>query len=886
MSARHRVSAFFKLLFRREKVEAELDAEVQAFYETMVDRYVERGMPRQEARRLARLKFNLPEQVKEEVRDARTGAALAAFAHEVKYALRTVRKTPSLAVVTVLTLALGIGANSTIFSIVSRFVLRAPPVGNPGTLMALHTTHDHEQCCNSFTWPLFLDVREQAKSFSGVAGYYDLVPASMGGTGEPERVWGQAATANFFDVAQLGMALGRGFTKDEENIPVVVLGNRLWRHRFGADPAIAGKTITLSGHPFTVVGVAPPVFRGLDFILDCQFWVPLGNLDQLLPNTSNRQSRFYHWLTVVGRLKPGMTRTQAAAELSVLAQRLAKAHPESEKGGGFRFEPAGSLPPRDKDSIMMFLAALTLVAILVLCIACANVANIFLAHASGRQREMAVRLTLGATRRHLLNQLLTESVLLALGGGLLGAALSFWATRGLAAFRFPAPVPLDLNVSVDWRVLLYTFILSVAAGVLFGLVPAWSIVRPLIANGLKGEDVLARPGRVWSLRNVLVVSQIAMSLVLLCATGLFLRSLKNASEIDTGFRSSGVLIMSVDPRLHGYSPERTTQFLNQLQQRVAALPGVTSTAYTDTLPLSGGHRSDGFSVEGLPASNVAGTSVELYMAGPGYFDTIGIPRVAGRDFANEIPTAPKVAIVNQAFAQRFFKNETPLGRRVSGGGRTYQIVGVVKNIKSRFIGEDIRPVLYRALAQDIAGDPSFTGYSVLVRFARDPGPLAAAVRREIHSLDPTLAIFDVRTMQEHLRDALFLPRLAGTLFGIFGFLGLSLAAVGLYGVMNYWVSRRTREIGIRLALGAQIGGVQRLIIRQGMTLTCVAIVPGLAAAWAVAKLFTSVLYGVPAHDAAIFTVVPLLLTAVALFACWLPSRRAASAEPLMTLRHE
>jgi predicted permease len=376
-----------------------------------------------------------------------------------------------------------------------------------------------------------------------------------------------------------------------------------------------------------------------------------------------------------------------------------------------------------------------------------------------------------------------------------------------------------------------------------------------------------------------------MSLVLLCATGLFLRSLQNASQIDIGFRSSGILMMAIDPRLHGYSPERTTQFLRQLQQRIAALPGVVSAAYTDSIPLSGGHRSDAFHIEGRSATaSDAGT--ELYMAGPGYFDTIGIPRVAGRDFATENPTGPKVAIVNQAFAERLFHNENPIGQRVSGGGRNYQIVGIVKNVKSRFIGEDLRPVLYRSLAQDIASDPSFTGYSVLTRFTGDAGPLAAAIRHEIHALDPTLAVFNVRTMQEHLRDALFLPRLAGALFGVLGMLGLTLAAVGVYGVMNYWVSRRTREIGIRLALGAQIGAIQRLIIRQGMTLTVVALAPGLAAAWAVAKLFTSALYGVPAHDLAVFATVPLFLTVITFLACWLPSRRAASAEPLMTLRHE
>ncbi len=885
MSAIRRLRAFWHLLVHRDAIETELDAEVRAFYDTMVERYVKQGHSQQDALRLARLKFQAPEQVKEEVRDARTGAAISSVMRDVRYALRGMRKTPAFALVTIVTLALGIAANSTIFSMVSRFVLRPPPVGGPDTLMALHTTHDGEQCCNSFSWPLFADVREQAKSFSGLAGYYELVPASIGGRGEPERVWGQAATSNFFDVAQLGMTLGRGFTNAEENLPVIVLGHRLWQHRFGGDPAILGKTITLSGRPFTVVGVAPPPFRGLDLILDTQFWVPLGNLDQLMPKSSNYVSRDYHWIAVIGRLRPGVTRTQAAAELSVLAQRLEKAHQE-DKGGGFRFEPAGSLPPRDKGAVMAFLAALALVALLVLSIACANVANMFLAQASGRQREMSVRLALGATRRHLLHQMLTESVLLGLGGGLLGVLLSFWATHALMAFRFPAPVPLDISLIVDWRVLLYTFVLSVAAGVLFGLAPAWAVARPVIANGIKGEDLFSRAGRAWSLRNVLVVAQIAMSLVLLCATGLFLRSLGNASHIDIGFRSSGVLMMSVDPRLNGYSPERTTEFLNQLRDRVTAIPGVTSASYTDTVPLSGGNRSDEFFVEGQQGSGSPHASVELYMTGRDYFETIGTPRVAGRDFANESPAGPKVAIVNEVFAQRLFKNVNPIGQRVTGRGVTYQIAGVVKNIKSRFLGEEFRPVLYRSLAQDIGEDPSFTGYAVLVRYSRDSAGVSSAVRREIHNLDPTLAIFNMETIEDHLRDALFLPRLAGTLFGIFGFLGLMLAAVGLYGVMNYWVSRRTREIGIRLALGAETGRVQRLIIRQGMVLTVIAIVPGLAAAWLVAKLFTSVLYGVAPHDLAIFILVPVFLAAVALLACWIPSRRAASAEPLIALRHE
>jgi len=528
----------------------------------------------------------------------------------------------------------------------------------------------------------------------------------------------------------------------------------------------------------------------------------------------------------------------------------------------------------------MFLGALTFVALLVLGIACANIANLFLAQASGRQREMAVRLALGATRRHLLHQMLTESVLLSIGGGILGVTLAIFATQSLAGFRFPAPVPLDLNLSIDWRVILYTFLLSIAAGVVFGLTPAWAVARPIIANGLKGQDALARPGRKWTLRNVLVVSQIGMSVVLLCATGLFLRSLQSASRIDIGFRSHGVLMMSIDPRIHGYSPERTVQLLNTLQERVASLPGVTSVAYTDTVPLTGGSRSDQFEVQG----HLAG--VELYMIGPRYFETIGTTRIAGSELLARDANGPRTAVVNQAFVKSLFPGKSPIGQLVSGGGRSYQVVGVVRNVKSRFLGEEFRPVLYRSLAQDIAQDPAVMGYTLLVRFTQEAGPMATAVRQQVHLLDPALAIFNVRTMEEHLRDALFLPRLAGTLFGAFGFLGLSLATVGLYGVMNYWVSCRTREMGIRLALGARVSAVQWLIIRQGMWLTLIGLAPGLAAAWALSKFAASILYGIEPHDLATYIAVPLFLALVAQLACWLPSRRVASAEPLEALRHD
>jgi predicted permease len=810
---------------------------------------------------------------------------MTAWLQEMRQTLRRFWKVPGFVLAVIVSVGLGIAANATIFSMVSKFVLSPAPVGDPNTLVALHTTTRGE-CCNHFSWPLFSDLREQAKSFSGVSAYHDLLPASIGGHGEPERVWGQAATTNYFDVAQLGMPLGRGFTREEERVPVIVLGHRLWQRRFGGDPSIVNKTILLSGNQFTVVGVAPPAFRGIDLPLDAEFWVPLGNLDQLLPKTSNYESRDYHWLAVAGRLRPGVTRAQAAAELGVLAQRFAQAHAESEKDGGFRFETAGTLSPRDKAAVMIFLGALTVVVLLVLCIACANVANLLLAQASGRQREMAVRLALGATRGQLMRQLLTESVMLAIGGGVLGVVLSMWATRALSTFQTPAPVPLDLSLNVDWRVLLYTFAVSVGSGLLFGLAPAWAASRTILSSALKGEDMLARPGRRWTLRNVLVVAQIAMSLVLLCATGLFLRSLESAAGIDIGFRSQGLLMMSVDPREHGYTAERTVQLLGQLRGRVAALPGVRSAACTDVAPLSMGNRSDGFSVEGRSETLDLNSTVDLYMATAGYFDTMGIPRIAGRDFANEGAAAPRVAVVNEAFVRQLFKNENPIGQRVTGGGVSYQIIGIVKNAKSRTLGEQQRPVLYRSLAQSVGSDPSFLGYTVVVRSAGDAAGLASAVRGEIRALDPTLAVFNIETMEEHLRGALFLPRLAGTLFGVFGVVGLLLAAVGLYGVMNYLVSRRTREIGIRMALGAQPAGVQRLVVWQGMALTLIAVVLGLGAAFAVTKLFTSILYGVRPHDLLTFTVVPVFLAGVAVLACWIPSRRAARVDPLVALRYE
>jgi predicted permease len=868
------------------RADHEYSNELESHIAMHVDEGMRSGLSPNEARRRALIQLGGKEQVLQRQRERHGLPWLESTLRDVRYALRTLVKHPAVTAIAVLSIALGIGANATIFSMVSRFVLRPAPVGNPSTLLSLHIAERGEQCCNPFPQPLYNDIRDQAKSFSAVGAFYELIPASISGSSEPERIWGQAVTTNFFDVLELPMVLGHGFAKSDDRLPAVVISARLWQRRFAGDHQIIGKTISLSGHAFTVVGVAPASFHSVDQILDTQFWVPLGVARQLVPDLPPSNSREFHWLAVVARLRPGATRMQVTAELDTLAKRFALAYPKTDIDNSFVFEQAGSLPPRERTAVLTFLTALSLVVLLLLAIAGANVANLLFAQAVDRQREMAVRLALGATRGRLRRQVLIESTLLGLAGGLLGAFFSFWSTQSLSAFHLPAPVPLDVHVGIDWRTLLYTVVVSILCGVLLGLAPAWAAAHPALSNALKGEDALTRRGRRFSLRNILVVAQVAMSLVLLLVTGLFLRSLQSAASIDIGFRPRGLLLLSVDPRLNGYAPQQISQFLAELRRRVAALPGVDAAVSTDVALLSGGNRSDGFTVAGHSGKDAAFTNAELYMTTPGYFDALGTPRLSGRDFRNEVADGPRVAIVNKAFADRLFPGANPIGQHVNGGHWTYEIIGVVGNAKSRTLGEDSRSILYRSLDQSITEDPSVMGYTLIVHTAGNPAALAESVRRQVYALDSNIAIYNEETMDEHVRTAYFLPRLAATLFGVFGCIGLVLAAVGLYGVMSYAVSRRTREIGIRMALGARIATVERLIVRQGMLLAVIATALGWPAAWILSRLASSFLYGIQPHDLLTFTIVPLVLAGVALVACWLPARRAASIDPVQALRAE
>ena len=873
-------------VMRRQPADAGIQEEIEAHIAMDTERGLRSGLSEAEARRQALIRLGGAQQVREAQMQRDGLPWLESLLRDLRYGLRALTKRPGVTAIAILSIGLGIGANTTVFSIVNRLVLEHGPMTNPATLLTLHTVHVGEGCCNPFSWPLYNDVRTQTHSFSDVAAYCELIPAAVGGDAEPERVWGQGVTSNFFSVTGVPMVLGHGLEGMDDRTPSVVLSERLWRRRFGADAAILGRTVKLSGKDFTVAGIVTGSFHSIDRIQDAEFWVPIGMARQLVATLPPMDSREYHWMIVVARLRPGVMRSAAKAELDTLAGRLALTYPDTDRGNSFAMEQAGSLPPRERTAVLLFLAALSTVVLLLLAIAGANVANLLFAQGLSRQREMAVRLALGATRMRLQRQMLMESTLLGVGGGAFGVLLSACSTRALSTLRLPVPVPLDMHVNLDLRTLGFTFALSILSGVVLGMGPAWAAAHPHVANALKGGEAQLRFGRKLSLRNLLVVTQVSLALVLLSITGLFLRSLQSASRIDIGFRPQGLLMLSIDPRLNGYSPARILELLTRLRERSSALPGVDAAVSTDLPLLSGGNRSDGFTVAGRADKDNRTVIADLFMVSPGFFEALGVPRLAGRDFGGERADGPKTAVVNQAFAERLFGRENPIGQHVNGGGWTYEIIGVVKNAKSRTVGEEARPMLYRSLDQSVMEDPSLMGYTLVVHSKGDPALLSEALRRQVYALDPGLAIYNEETMEEHVRTAYFLPRLAATLFGIFGAMGLVLAVVGLYGVMSFAVRRRTREIGIRMALGARPAAVQRFVVRQGMTLVCIALLVGWPAAWALARLSSSFLYGIAAHDAVTFISVPVVLAAAALVACWIPARSAARVNPTDALRAE
>ncbi|HXG68903.1 MAG TPA: ABC transporter permease [Blastocatellia bacterium] len=808
---------------------------------------------------------------------------------DLRFGIRRLLASPGFTFIAILSLALGIGANTAIFSLVNTILLRPLPVAQPEQVVAVNQVDlRNPSGFANFSYPNYVDFRDRNEVLSGMYAHR-FVPLSLSRGGNNERVWGYLVSGNYFDVLGVSAFKGRLFSQEDDRAPgahpVAVVSYGGWQRRFGSDPDLVGKTILLNGHTFTVIGIAPENFTGTELIFTPEIWVPMMMARQIEPGSNWLERRGTGVLFAGGRLKPGVTAAQAEAALNVLSEQLAREYPSTNEDKGIQLTPPGLIIPQFRNSVISFAGVLMATVGLVLLIACANLANLLLARASARRKEIAIRLALGAGRLRLIRQLLTESVLLALMGGLVGLLLALWLVDLIAAFRPPIDFPLTIALQVDYRVLGFTLLLSFATGVLFGLAPALQATKPDLVPALKDETGAAGYRRS-RLRNSLVVAQVALSLILLIAAGLIVRSLQHVQMIGPGFETERAIAMSVDPGLQGYTRERGQEFYRQLIERVEALPGVRSATLASYLPLGLNVNTNGIYIEGQPPTRGAETPEALTSnVGPRYFETMGIPLVAGREFTErDKPDAPLVAVVNETFARRFWPGESAVGKRFSfsrEGGPFMEIVGVAKDGKYFSLGE--APAMFAYISLSQVHESSAT---LVVRTAADPQSLVAAIRREIQQLDANLPVFDVKTLDEHMSLSLFPMRIGAAVVGSFGLLALTLAAIGIYGVMAYSVSRRTREIGIRMALGAERRDVLRMIVGQGMKLASVGMGIGLLGALALTRLMSSVLYGVSATDVMTFTIVTLMLTLIVLLACYIPARRATKVDPMIALRYE
>ncbi|MCH8948204.1 MAG: ABC transporter permease [Acidobacteria bacterium] len=897
MSGLRIMAGALRALFRKEQVERELNEELQTYLEMVTKEKMAAGLSRKEAVRAAKVEIGSMETVKEKVRSVGLESAIESFWQDVRYGLRMLRKNPGFTAVAVLSLALGIGANTTIFSLFNALLLRPLPGRNPGALATVYTSGSSGSLYSASSYPDYLDYRDRSEAFSELAAS-TFTPMLLSGAGLNDRIIGETVTGNYFETFGVTALYGRTFTSAEDQpgaAPVVVLSHGLWQRLFGSDPAVVGETLKLNGQPVTIIGIAPKEFTGSIRGVSLELWVPFSNAPLLMPRRNLIERRGARGLFLFGRLKPGYTAEQAQSNLRVIGQQLYEAHPNewTNKKGQPRVvsvlpESQSRVPPVARGALLGFLGMLLVVVGLVLLIACANVANLLLARAGARRREIAVRLALGAGRGRLVRQLLTESLLLSLLAGVAGVLLAVWTSRLLMAFQPPLSFSLALDLGFDYRVLAFAFGVTLATGIIFGLAPALQATKPNLVVALKEVGAGGAGGyRRSYLRNGLVVTQVALSVLLLAGAGLFLRSLANAGTIDVGFDPENVLLVSLDLGLQGYDEVRGRVFYQQLQERLEKHPQIESASVARSLPLGLGGARRTVAIEGYQPAPGEDMEHHFNVVGPRYFETLRIPIVRGRSFTDQdSKNAPGVVIVNQAFARRFWPGENPIGKRLTAQNPQdeypLEIVGVAKSGKYITLGEDPRPYIYYPHRQQFY-QPAM---DLLVRATGNPSALTDAVRGEVRALDPTLAAYSVRTLTEHMGVSLLPVRMAATLLGIFGFLALVLAAVGIYGVMSYAVSQRTHEIGIRMALGAQPRDILRSVIGQGMMLVLIGVVIGLAVALAVTRFLTFLLYGISATDPATFAGVSLLLAAVALLACYIPARRATKVDPMVALRYE
>jgi len=813
---------------------------------------------------------------------------------DLSLSLRALVRHPAVAVIATLSTAVGIGACSLIFAVANFALFRPLPVPAPASLLSITGANARTgEAGNAISYPDFLDLA-QASALRDSAAYFPMAPAAIAlDGGQPRRYWGTIASANYFDVLGSGFFLGRGFNPAVDNSPgappVVILSHRLWTSYFGADRAIVGRAIRLNDRRVTVVGVASPGFLGTDVGLASDFWIPFSLRDlaaQLLPVSKLDlfADRNAQWLFVLGRLRRDITARQCAAQIATIAQRLSTAYPGTNKDRAFHCESAGQLSPAMRGAILLFFAVLMILAALVLLTACANVANLLLARGYARHEEIATRMALGAKRSRLVRQLLTENIVLALPGGVLGCLLACLGARAMRSLRLPVELPVDLSVSLDWRLVLFCAALALFTGIVFGLAPTLQLVRRDMVAGLANQFSQQARTRWWSLRNLLTVTQIAICVVLLACAGLFWRSLRFSQTAQTGMERRDVGFISFDPSLF-FSTAPQSPSLDTLLDKVRSVPGVRTAALTTTVPLSMvGVSGIVKPVENADSNTKNGLSADIYNVSPGFFATLGIRLLAGEDFRRD-PGQDDLVILNMAAAASLFPGQNAIGRQILiADSKSLRVIGVVATSKSRNIVETPRPCLYQPLAgRDLH---SIMGVTLMFRSPGDPTAYLRPLSDAIHAVDPGVALFDVGTMEQHLSNALLFQRIMAMLLEATGATGLFIAAFGIYGVVSFLVARQTKEIGIRIALGASRRQILVGVLRKGLSLSLCGILIGLFLALLVARGISAFLYGVTATDPMTFAVVPLLLLPIVVLACLVPALRAANADPLKSIRYQ
>src|SRR5215470_5396308 len=820
---------------------------------------------------------------------------------DLRFGVRMLMKSPGFALVAVFSLALGIGANSSVFSLLDAMLLKPLPVKQPEQLVIVNMRPAGQpgRGFSSYSYPVFREMREKNTVFSDIFARSGL-QTSLSSGGQTERVLGEEVSGNFFSALGVNPLLGRLLTEEDDRTPggspVAVLSFNFWQRRFGADPQIVGQTISLNSYPFTVVGVTAKGFHGVEVGVAPDVRIPITMDGQVRPSPGPPifERRGTTWLGVMARLKPDIGVAQAQAATDTIFQifrapDISKIKGDSPDGRIWKSLRIQLISAKTGASSLSRqfaqpLIVLTCLVGVVLLIACLNVANLLLARATMRQKEIAVRLALGAGRLRLMRQLLTEGFLLSALGGALGLIFARWGTAMLLGFLPQGRIPTALEIRPDLRMLGFTLGVTLLTGLLFGLAPALQSTRPNLIPALKNETVVVGGARRWELRRLLVILQVALSLTLLIGAGLFARSLRNLRAVDDGYNADQVVTLALDPAQSGYNLERLRNLYNQLSERVATLPGVKTAAYTRNLPMSGSYSRFGIEAQGYQPRPGEEMAVLLNQVGPQFFATFGAPLLRGREFnEQDTPESPKVVIVNDCLARYFFGAENPLGRRITlENYKDLEIVGVVADAKYRNLKEAAPQTAYIPFSQYSA----LIQRTLCVRAASNASALVAAIRGEVRSLDPNLPVFNVKTFAEQINESVSRERLVALLSSFFGLFALLLACLGLYGMMAYAVARRTREIGVRMALGAQAGNVLWLVLRESLLLVLIGTAIGVPVALAAARVTKELLFGLTPNNPLTIALATLVMIAIAALAGYLPARRAAQVDPLISLRHE